>query len=124
MPELIYKEEAYTVIGLCMEVHRILGPGFLEAVYKDALEYELKKALIPYTREQAFLVPYKDTILRKQYCADFTLYDKIILEAKALDSVPDEVIGRAINYLKVSKYRLCLLINFGKTKLEYQRIVL
>src|SRR4030095_15320489 len=120
---LIYKEEAFTIIGKCMEVHRILGHGFLEIVYKDALELEFKDSNISFSRESKFEVPYKKWILPHQYFADFAVYDRIILEIKSMDGLHDDLIARTINYLKVSGYQLGLLVNFGKRSLEYKRIV-
>lgn len=122
--EYIYKDESYEIIGLCMEVHKQLGPGFLEAVYKDALEYEFKRNGIPFTREQKFQIKYKDIVLNKEYYADFTVFGKIILEAKALDLLPDVATAQAINYLKASRFKLCLLINFGTSSLQIKRIIL
>lgn len=124
MSNLLYGDEAFAIIGKCMDVHRILGHGFLESVYKDALEYELDRAQIPFLREEPFEIPYKDTILKRKYYAYFTVMDKIILEAKALDGLPTELTSRAINYLKVSGYQLCLLVNFGRPNFEFKRIVL
>ena len=71
MVEIISKEESYNVIGLCMEVHRNLGNGFLEIVYKDALEYEFRKNNVPFTREKEYVVNYKETILPHKFYADF-----------------------------------------------------
>ena len=122
--KILFKEESYQIIGKCMEVHNYLGPGFLEVVYKDALEYEFKKAGIPYSREKEYTVHYKDTILKHKYNADFVVYDKIILEVKGVGAISDEFIARAINYLKVSCNQLALIINFGELKLNYKRIVL
>ena len=122
--ELIYKEEAYQIIGICMEVHNELGGGFLEIVYKDALEYEFKRNDIVNKREQEYLVRYKDIILPHSFHADFVVMDKIILEVKAVSGISDEHIARTINYLKVSGNKLALLVNFSKGKLEYKRIVL
>ena len=121
--ELLYKEEAFSIIGKCMEVHRLLGHGFLEVVYKDAIEYELRLAHIPFGREVRFEVPYKTVILPHQFYADFTVYEKIILEAKSMDGIHDDHIARLLNYLKISGYRLGLLVNFGKHSLEYKRII-
>ncbi len=73
MVDLIYKEEAFKIIGVCMEVHRILGKGLLEIVYKDALEYEFKKRGIPYEREKEYPVKYKDVILPHSFNADFVV---------------------------------------------------
>jgi GxxExxY protein len=124
MPELILKEESYQIIGLCMEVHRNLGPGFLEIVYKDALEYEFKMAGIPYSREKEYLVNYKNTILTHKFYADFVVFDQIILEAKSVKALNDDFIGLTINYLAVSKLKLGLLVNFGEPSLVYKRLVL
>jgi len=124
MTDLIYKEEAYQIIGKCMEVHNNLGAGFLEIVYKDALEYELKKANIPFEREKLYEVRYKDIILPHKFYADFVVFDKIILEIKAVNALNDEFIAQSINYLKVSGNKLALLVNFGELRLNYKRIVL
>ena len=124
MAEIIYKEESYQIIGKCMEVHNNLGPGFLEIVYKDALEYEFRKANIPYIREKKYEVNYKDIILPHKFYADFVVFDKIILEVKAVNTIVDEFVARSINYLKVSGDMLALLVNFGEIKLNYKRIVL
>ena len=124
MNNLIYKEEAYEIIGICMEVHNNLGAGFLEIVYKDAIEYELRKAGIPYEREKQYIVNYKGKILPHKFYADFVIYDKIIFEVKAVKGIADEFIAQAINYLKVSENKLALLVNFGESRLNYKRIVL
>lgn len=76
MVDLIYKEEAFEIIGICMEVHSLLGKGLLEIVYKDALEYEFKKREIPYAREKEFPVRYKDVILPHTFYADFVVREK------------------------------------------------
>ncbi len=124
MSDIIYKEESYKIIGQCMEVHNNLGAGFLEIVYKDALEHELRKANISYEREKEYEVNYKGIILPHKFYADFVVMDKIILEIKAVQRVADEFIAQAINYLKVSNNRLALIANFGELKLKYKRIVL
>lgn len=124
MSDLIYKEESYLIIGKCFEVHNNLGPGFLEIVYKDALEQEFNSANIPYEREKEYIVNYKGKLLPHKFFADFVVFDKIILEVKAVSGIPDEFIALAINYLKVSNNKLALLINFGEIKLNYKRIVL
>jgi len=124
MNSLIYKEESYNIIGKCFEVHNNLGAGFLEIVYKDALEYEFRKAGILYEREKEYTVNYKGKILPHKFYADFVIFDKIILEIKAVSGIADEFIAQAINYLKVSDNKLALIVNFGELKLKYKRIVL
>lgn len=124
MDKIIYREESYQIIGKCMEVHNNLGAGFLEIVYKDALEYEFRKAGIAYEREKQYEVNYKGIILPHKFYADFVIFDKIILEIKAVSIISDEFIAQAINYLKVSSNQLALIVNFGELKLNYKRIVL
>lgn len=124
MNELIYKEEAFQIIGICMNVHNILGGGFLEIVYKDAIEYEFQKLSIPYEREKQYEIPYKEIVLPHKFYADFIVFNKIILEVKAVDGIADEFIKLAINYLAVSKCKLGLIVNFGRDKLTYKRVVL
>jgi GxxExxY protein len=124
MDKILFKEESYQIIGKCMEVHNNLGAGFLEIVYKDALEYEFKKASIPYEREKLYEVNYKNIILPHRFCADFVVYGNIILEVKGVDGIADEFVAQAINYLRVSQNQLALLVNFGELKLNYKRIIL
>ena len=107
-----------------MEAHRVLGSGFLEAVYQEALEKEFILGCIPYDREFPLRIKYKDFLLEKEYIADFICYDKIILELKALSNISTEHEAQVINYLKASEYKLGLLVNFGEPKLQYKRLVL
>jgi GxxExxY protein len=124
MKNLIYKDEAYQIIGRCMEVHNNLGAGFLEIVYKDALEFEFRNAAIEFEREKKYEVNYKGITLPHKFYADFVVMDKIILEVKAVSGIHDEFIAQVINYLKVSQNKLALIVNFGELKLNYKRIVL
>ncbi|RLD74282.1 MAG: GxxExxY protein [Bacteroidetes bacterium] len=124
MTELIYKTEAYNIIGAAMEVHQELGNGFLEAVYQEALEIELLKHKIPFLREQKLEISYKEQVLTKYYVADFICYNKIIVETKALSQLDNNATSQVLNYLKATGYKLALLINFGETSLKYKRIVL
>ncbi|HED37888.1 MAG TPA: GxxExxY protein [Ignavibacteria bacterium] len=122
--ELIYKEEVYKIIGLCMEVHNNLGKGFNEIVYKDALEFEFNSNNIPFEREKGFDINYKNFKLPRKYYADFVIYNKIILETKAIENLTTGNLKQALNYLAVSKLKLGLLVNFGKDSLEYKRVIL
>jgi len=124
MTDIVYKLDSYEIIGKCFEVHNNLGAGFLEIVYKDALEYEFKKANIPYEREKKYVVKYKDQILPHKFYADFVILDKIILEVKAVSGISDEFVAQALNYLKVSDNKLALIVNFGEQSINSKRIVL
>jgi len=121
---ILYKELSYKVLGLCMEVHSILGKGHSEVVYKDALEYELKEANIKYVREKPFRIEYKTIFLRKNYNADFVIDDTIILEAKAISFLTESDTKQTLNYLAASKLRLGLLVNFGEDSLKHRRVIL
>lgn len=123
MNDYLLKDECYDIIGCCMDVHKELGNGFSENVYKDALEYELEKNGIPFQREVQFKVHYKDTILPHHYFADFVIYDCIILEAKAVSEIIGEHYEQTINYLAVSGLELGLLVNFRQKKLQYKRVI-
>ena len=124
MAELIHKDESYKIIGLCMEVHKNLGRGFLEVVYKDALEYEFNTNNIIYQREKEYKIEYKNIILPHKFFADFIVFNKIILEVKAVNGIIDEFIKLTLNYMACSKCKVGLLINFGEESLKYKRLVL
>ena len=123
MAEIILKEESYKIIGLCMEVHRELGPGFKEVIYKDALEYELQQANIPYVREKSYKIPYKKIVLERRYFADFVIYGSIILEAKATSMLVESFTMQTLNYLKASGLHLGIIANFGQPSFTSKRIV-
>ena len=112
--DLIYKEDVFEIIGICMEIHRILGRGFSEIVYKDALEIEFKLKNKIFEREKKFDIEYKGMILPHSYYADFVFENKIVLEVKAQQNVIEEHYRQTINYLAVSKLKLGLIINFGE----------
>ena len=121
----LYKhEEYYKIIGLCMEVHKVLGGGLLEAVYKEALEIEFKNYGIPYEREKEFKIYYKDTLLKKKFYADFVVCNDIILEVKATKLIIDENIVQTLNYLAITKYKLGIIANFSTKSLQQKRLVL
>jgi GxxExxY protein len=122
--DLLYKEEVYSFIACCYEVHKNLGKGFLEAVYKDALSYELKQKNIPFEKEKKFQIKYKEVILPHHYYCDFIIHDKIIVEIKAQQNVINEHYKQLINYLAVSNNKLGLLVNFGEESLKFKRVIL
>ena len=121
--DLIYKDEVYEIIGAAMEVHKELGNGFLEAVYHEALEKELRNRSIPFESQMQFDIYYKNEILNKKYIADMICYGKIIIELKAVDKLSEEHYSQVINYLKASKLILGILINFGSKSLEFKRVI-
>jgi GxxExxY protein len=124
MTILLYKNEVYEIIGACMEVHRTLGFGFLEVIYKDAMELEFIERKIEFTRENEHSVNYKGKTLKHKFFADFTINKNIIVEVKAgKEGLSADATTQTLNYLKVSGFRLGVLFNFGKTRLEYKRLI-
>ncbi|HEX4877823.1 MAG TPA: GxxExxY protein [Chitinophagaceae bacterium] len=124
MTTLLFKQKAYDIIGVCIDVYNTLGYGFSEVVYKDAMEIEFLENGIDFYREKEYVVLYKGKRLKRTFNTDFTISDKIIVEVKAHpDGVKEEAIVQTINYLKASGVRLGLIINFGRRKLEYKRVV-
>jgi GxxExxY protein len=125
MNEIILKNEVYAVMGAAIEVHRELGCGFLEGVYQEALETELTDQGIPFEPEKILFVYYKLRQLKKEYVADFLCYGQIIVEIKALDRLSGREEAQVLNYLKATRLRLALLINFGSSgRLEWKRLIL
>jgi GxxExxY protein len=116
------KNETFEIIGICMEVHRILGKGLLEIVYKDAIEYELNLKGISYERERVYKIEYKGILLPHHFIADFVI-NNIIVEVKAQNKTVEEHYAQIINYITISKNKVGLLINFGESSLKYKRFV-
>ncbi len=124
MSNIIYKDESYKLMGILFDIHNNLGKGFLEIVYKDAIEYELEKSKIFFEREKEYSIKYKDVFLKHKFYADFVVFDKIILELKCCKSITDSHIAQAMNYLMVSGNKLAIIANFNNDYLEYKRIII
>jgi GxxExxY protein len=122
--DILYKAESFQIIGRCMEVHRELGRGHDEIIYKDALEYEFGQMRISFAREREFTIRYKETILPHKYFSDFVVFDKILLEVKAVECLSFSHVKQVLNYLAASKLKLGILVNFGENSLTYKRVIL
>ncbi|HMF12235.1 MAG TPA: GxxExxY protein [Gemmataceae bacterium] len=122
--EIVYKEESYRVLGACFEVYKEKGCGFLESVYQECLGIEFELQGIPFVPQSELHLSYKGRPLKQKYLPDFTCFDKIIVELKAVNELTDEHRAQLHNYLKATGYRLGLLVNFGHfPQLEYERVV-
>jgi len=122
MAEIYLKEESFKIIGLCMKVHRELGPGFKEIVYMDALELEFQANNIPYAREKVFRANYLGIPLRK-FSVDFLVYDCIVLEGKAASMIIKRFITIMLNYLAVTNLKLGIIANFGESSFKFKRVL-
>lgn len=122
--KIIYKEESYKIQGAIFEVYREMGCGFLEAVYQECLEMELRKKGISFTAQKELKLTYKGKELQQTYKPDFICYDHIIVEIKAVKEIAPEHKAQVINYLKASGLRLGLLVNFGSyPKVSIERLI-
>jgi len=122
--DLLLKDEVYAIIGAAMEVHTILGHGFLENVYQEALEIELADRRIPFVTQSNLPIFYKERQLSKPYVADLLVYGRVIVELKAISRLDPSHDAQVINYLKASRSPLGVLINFGTPSLQWKRLVL
>jgi GxxExxY protein len=124
MTDLLYKDEVYAIVGAAMEVYNMLGPGFLEPVYQEALGIEFTSRGIPFEPQKELHISYKDHRLEQKYKPDFVVYGKIIVEIKALDRLTSREEAQLLNYLKATGLEVGVLINFGSDgKLEWKRRV-
>lgn len=123
MSEFLHKDLTYQIIGAAMEVHRHLGPGFLESVYQKSLAYELEQRDIQFIQQKHLPVSYKGILTVGDFIADIVVEDCIILELKAIDLLHARHEAQALNYLTVTGFRLALLLNFGNKTLQYKRII-
>lgn len=124
MAELIFKEEVFAIVGAAMEVHTVLGSGFLEPVYQEAMEIESRSRELPFDAQKVLQIHYKDHVLKKGYIADLIYFDKIVVELKALDCLSGREEAQLLNYLKATGMKVGVLINFGShPKLEWKRLV-
>jgi GxxExxY protein len=122
MSELLYGDLCFQVVGAAMEVHRVLGPGFLEAVYESALAHELQLRNIPFRRQVGIEVTYKDLAIG-EYRIDMLVDEKIVLEIKAVSTLTAAHEAQAHHYLAATGLRLALLLNFGSSSLRFRRMI-
>ena len=123
--KILYKDECYRIQGAVFEVYREMGSGFLEAVYQECMERELRRRNIPFEAKRTVQLMYKGEVLEKTYEPDLICYGKIIVELKAVSELAAIHKAQVINYLKATGMRLGLLVNFGSyPKAEVERLIL
>jgi len=118
-----HSKETEGIISAAFDVHNSLGAGFLEIVYKDALELEFRERKIFFEREKEYPVNYKGIILPHSFFADFVIFEKVILEVKAKSGITSEDVSQTLNYLKCSGCKVGLILNFGTSSVEIKRVI-
>lgn len=121
--DILYKELSYRIIGLAMQVHSELGNGFLEKVYENALIVLFERENIKAEQQKYLELDYYGKNIGN-YIADILVEDRVILELKMVDKISDIHVAQVINYLKITKKQLGIILNFKSNKLEYKRVVL
>jgi GxxExxY protein len=122
--ENLFKVEGYELMATAFEVYNVLGPGFLEEVYQEAMEIELTNRNIPFVSKPRLRIWYKENPLRKFYDADLLVHSAIVVELKTVRAVAPEHEAQLINEMIAAKLRVGYLINFGASpRLQWQRKV-
>lgn len=115
--------QTYAIIGAAMRVHAELGAGFLEAVYQEALKIEFAESQIPAIDQAKLSITYRGRLLKTYYVADFVCYESVIVELKAQSELTTREEAQLLNSLKATGYQRGLLFNFGKSSLQYKRMI-
>lgn len=124
MQEKVLWDEVYAIVGAAMAVHSELKDGFYEAVYQEALEWELTQRGIPFERQKPIRIRYKDRLLEKEYFADLVCYGQVIVELKVMRELTSREENQLLHYLKATGLRVGLLINFGDGgRLDWKRMI-
>jgi len=121
--ELSLKEEVFQIVSCAMEVLNTLGHGLLEKSYENALVVEFGLRGIHFKQQLRFDVIYKGVKIGN-YIPDLIVFDKIVVETKAIDGITGVERGQILNYLKITQLKVGLILNFKKSKLEWERLVL
>ena len=119
----LYKKETHQIIGCAMEVLNTMGHGLLEKSYENAMCVEFRLRKIPFAQQPRFDVIYK-TIKVGEYIPDLIVFDRIVVDTKTIERIGDHEKGQILNYLKITKLRVGLILNFRYAKLQWERLVL
>jgi GxxExxY protein len=120
--KFLYKEEAYKINGCAMEVLNTLGHGLWEKPYENALVVEFELGKIPYAQQRVYPVVYKEVQVG-EYIPDLIVFDKIVVDTKVVNRISDHEVGQMMNYLRITRLNLGIILNFKKSKLESKRVV-
>lgn len=123
MPKLVFEAETYKILGACIKVHKKLGNGFSEPIYREALAKELAAANIPFEQKKKLPVFYDGAPLDDYFEADFVCYDSIILEIKSLGAIPQALKQQVLQFLKATQLQIGYMVNFGEKNLTWKRYI-
>ena len=121
--KLLAKEEVFQIVGCAIEVLNALGHGLLEKPYENALAVEFGLRSIPFRQEPVFNVLYKGQNVGF-FIPDLIAFDPVVVDTKVIDRITDHERGLMLNYLRITKLRVGVILNFKQAKLEWERIVL
>ena len=121
--DLLLRDEVFRIVGAAMEVLNSLGHGLHEKPYENALVVELGLLNIPFTQQTRFPVIYKNVQV-SEYVPDLIVFSAVVVDAKVIDRITDHERGQMLNYLRISRLQVGLLLNFRRAKLEWERVVL
>lgn len=120
--EILYKDLSYIIMKACFEVHNVLGPGYSEKIYEEAVARELNRENVFFERQKLIEVLYKGEKIG-EYRLDMVAENEIILELKAVSELNDIFESQILSYLKATGLKLGIVINFGGKRVEYKRIL-
>jgi len=121
--KLLFEEESYKILGVCIAVHKKMGSGFQKEVYEEVIQREFVKNEIPFEKKKKLSLYYEGNPLQKYFIADFVCYDKIILDLRSENFIHNNTKQQVVNYLKATNFQLGLLINFGEPSLKWKRLI-
>ena len=121
--KLIFEKETFAINGAAMEVHSQLGCGFLESVYQEAIEYELRFRNIPFEAQPELSISYKEQTLKHKFRPDLLVFGQVVVELKTLDRLGPNEDAQMLNYLKATGLPIGLLLNFGASRLQWRRLL-
>ena len=121
--ELICRDEVYAVISCALEIIKGIGHGLHEKPYENSLAVEFRHRGIPFVQQRCFAVMWRDVKVG-DFIPDLIAYDQVIVDTKTIDRITDVERGQMLNYLRITKLPVGLIINFKKPKLEWERIIL
>ena len=123
MSKLVLEDETYKILGACIQVHKQLGNGFAENIYREALAKELTKSEIPFEQEKKLPIFYNGSPLNNYLVADFVCFDTIILDIKSLGFIPQTLKQQVLKFLKLTNLDISYIVNFGEKSLTWKRYI-